>query len=135
MLDLVGPGDLRRGTSLFATVTGLAKIAGPAVAGIIIAVTGETVVFFIDAASFLGVIAVMASLSSRTGSALSSRTGSAPYHATLGRPPRCRRRGHTIADTTGRPRSPIEIRAPRRPKQLRIAWRSPGVPRRTRCCR
>jgi MFS family permease len=89
MLDLVGPSDLRRGTSLFATVTGLAKIAGPAVAGIIIAVTGETVVFFIDAASFLGVIAVMASLSSRTGSppssrtgsALSSRTGSAPHHA------------------------------------------------------
>ena len=81
MLDLVGPGDLRRGTSLFATVTGLAKIAGPAVAGIIIAVTGETVVFFIDAASFLGVIAVMAYLSSRTGSALSSRTGSAPHHA------------------------------------------------------
>ena len=83
MLDLVGPGDLRRGTSLFATVTGLAKIAGPGVAGIIIAVTGETVVFFIDAASFLGVIAVMAYLSSRTGSALSSRTGSAPHHATL----------------------------------------------------
>jgi MFS family permease len=81
MLDLVGPGDLRRGTSLFATVTGVAKIAGPAVAGIIIAVTGETVVFFIDAASFLGVIAVMASLSSRTGSSLSSRTGSAPHHA------------------------------------------------------
>jgi MFS family permease len=83
MLDLVGPGDLRRGTSLFATVTGLAKIAGPAVAGIIIAVTGETVVFFIDAASFLGVIAVMAYLSRRTGSALSSRAGSAPHHATL----------------------------------------------------
>jgi MFS family permease len=75
MLDLVGPGDLRRGTSLFATVTGLAKIAGPGVAGIIIAVTGETVVFFIDAASFLGVIAVMAYLS--------RRTGSAPHHATL----------------------------------------------------
>ena len=83
MLDLVGPGDLRRGTSLFATVTGLAKIAGPGVAGIIIAVTGETVVFFIDAASFLGVIAVMAYLSRRTGSALSSRAGSAPHHATL----------------------------------------------------
>jgi Transmembrane secretion effector len=97
MLDLVGPGELRRGTSLFATVTGLAKIAGPSVAGIIIAVTGETVVFFIDAASFLGVIAVMAylsrrtgsalshwtgsALSRRTGSALSSRTGSAPHHA------------------------------------------------------
>ena len=100
MLDLVGPGDLRRGTSLFATVTGLAKIAGPAVAGIIIAVTGETVVFFIDAASFLGVIAVMASLSSRTGSALSSRTGSAPHHAALSQPPGCRRRDDSGGSST-----------------------------------
>ena len=30
MLDLVGGAELRRGTSLFATVTGLARIAGPA---------------------------------------------------------------------------------------------------------
>ena len=65
MLDLVGPGELRRGTSLFATVTGLAKIAGPAVAGIIIAATGETAVFFVDAASFLGVVAVLTWLSRR----------------------------------------------------------------------
>jgi MFS family permease len=60
MLDLLGPGELRRGTSLYATVTGLAKIAGPGVAGIVIAVSGETAVFFIDAASFGGVIAVLA---------------------------------------------------------------------------
>jgi MFS family permease len=60
MLDLVGPGELRRGTSLYATVTGLAKIAGPGVAGIVIAVSGETAVFFVDAASFGGVIAVLA---------------------------------------------------------------------------
>jgi len=65
MLDLVGPGELRRGSSLFATVTGLARIAGPGVAGIIIAVSGETAVFFIDAASFLGVIVVLAKLSGR----------------------------------------------------------------------
>jgi MFS family permease len=65
MLDLVGTAELRRGSSLFATVTGLAKIAGPGVAGIIIAVSGETVVFFIDAATFLGVIAVLAWLSRR----------------------------------------------------------------------
>jgi MFS family permease len=67
LLDLVGPDDLRRGTSLYATVTGLARIAGPGVAGIIIAVSGETAVFFIDAASFLGVIAVFAWLSGRVG--------------------------------------------------------------------
>jgi MFS family permease len=65
MLDLVGPGELRRGSSLFATVTGLARIAGPGVAGIIIAATGETAVFFIDAASFLGVITVLARLAGR----------------------------------------------------------------------
>jgi predicted MFS family arabinose efflux permease len=63
MLELVGPDDLRRGTSLYATVTGLAKIAGPGVAGIVIAATGETAVFFVDAASFLGVIAILAWLS------------------------------------------------------------------------
>jgi MFS family permease len=65
MLDLVGPGELRRGSSLFATVTGLAKIAGPGVAGIIIAASGETAVFFLNAASFLGVIAVLARLPGR----------------------------------------------------------------------
>ena len=63
MLDLVGGTELRRGTSLFATATGLARIAGPGVAGIIIAASGETAVFFIDAASFGGVIAVLAWLS------------------------------------------------------------------------
>jgi MFS family permease len=60
LLDLVGPGELRRGTSLYATVTGLAKIAGPGVAGIVIAVSGETTVFFVDAVSFGGVITVLA---------------------------------------------------------------------------
>ena len=65
LLDLVGQAELRRGTSLYATVTGLAKIAGPGVAGIIIAVSGETAVFFLDAASFLAVIAVLARLSAR----------------------------------------------------------------------
>jgi MFS family permease len=63
MLDLVGRADLRRGTSLYATITGLAKIAGPGVAGVIIAVTGESAVFLLDAASFLGVIAVLALVS------------------------------------------------------------------------
>jgi MFS family permease len=65
MLDLVGRGELRRGTSLFATVTGLARIAAPGVAGIVIALSGETAVFFVDAASFLGVIAVLAWLSKK----------------------------------------------------------------------
>jgi MFS family permease len=62
MLDLTGPAELRRGTSLFATFTGLARIAGPGIAGIVIATTGETAVFFVNAASFLAVIVVLARL-------------------------------------------------------------------------
>jgi MFS family permease len=62
MLELVGGDDLRRGTSRYAAITGLAKIAGPGIAGLIIAATGETMVFFVDAISFLAVIAVLAGL-------------------------------------------------------------------------
>jgi len=62
MLDLVGETELRRGSSLYAAITGMAKIAGPALAGIVIAASGEAAVFLIDAASFLLVIAVLARL-------------------------------------------------------------------------
>jgi MFS family permease len=60
MLDLAGEAQLRRGSSLYAAITGMAKIAGPALAGIIIAASGEAAVFLIDAVSFLLVIAVLA---------------------------------------------------------------------------
>ncbi len=63
MLDLVGEAELRRGSSLYAAITGLAKIAGPGLAGIIIAATGEAAVFVIDAGSFLAVIGVLTWLS------------------------------------------------------------------------
>jgi predicted MFS family arabinose efflux permease len=69
MLDLVGDSDLRRGTSQYAAVTGLAKIAGPGLAGIIIAATGETAVFVIDAISFLAVVAVLTGLEDHPGRA------------------------------------------------------------------
>ena len=62
MLDLVGDAELRRGSSLYAAVTGMAKIAGPGVAGIIIAVSGEAAVFLVDAASYVLVIGVLARL-------------------------------------------------------------------------
>jgi len=60
MLDLVGEAELRRGSSLYAAVTGMSKIAGPALAGLVIAASSEAAVFLIDAASFLLVIAVLA---------------------------------------------------------------------------
>ncbi len=63
MLDLVGDAELRRGSSLYAAVTGMAKIAGPGLAGIIIAASGEAAVFLADAASYLLVIGVLARLS------------------------------------------------------------------------
>ena len=63
MLDLVGDAELRRGSSLYAAITGMAKIVGPALAGIIIAASGEAAVFLTDAASFLLVIGVLAWLS------------------------------------------------------------------------
>ena len=88
MLDLVGGAELRRGTSLFATVTGLARIAGPGVAGIIIAAGGETAVFFINAASFGGVIAVLAWLSAKPDPA-------GPVDAPGG--PRAATQGHAVA--------------------------------------
>ncbi|HVB45108.1 MAG TPA: MFS transporter [Streptosporangiaceae bacterium] len=59
MRDLVGDAELRRGSALYAAITGLAKIAGPGVAGIIIAVSGEAAVFLTDAASFSLVIGVL----------------------------------------------------------------------------
>jgi MFS family permease len=59
MLDLVGDANLRQGSSLYAAVTGTAKIAGPGLAGLIIAAVGEAAVFLINAASFLLVIIVL----------------------------------------------------------------------------
>jgi Transmembrane secretion effector len=55
----VGSAELRRGSSLYATITGLTKIAGPALAGVIIAVSGEAAVFLLDAVSYAVVIGVL----------------------------------------------------------------------------
>jgi len=77
MLDLVGEAELRRGSSLYAAVTGMAKIAGPALAGIVIAASGEAAVFLIDAVSFLLVIAVLAWLAR----SMPDRSSSAPAGA------------------------------------------------------
>jgi len=73
MNELVGPAELRRGTSRYAAVTGLAKIAGPGIAGLLIAASGEAVVFLADAASFLLVIAVLAVLARGVAGAAPAR--------------------------------------------------------------
>jgi MFS family permease len=65
MLDLVGQNELRRGSSLYSAFTGLAKIGGPALAGVIIATVGEAAAFLADAISFLPVIAVLIAVRAR----------------------------------------------------------------------
>jgi MFS family permease len=77
MLDLVGAGELRRGASVSSMVMGLAKIAGPALAGFVIAVAGTGPVFLADAASFAGEIAVFLWLSRKVAPAASARAGAA----------------------------------------------------------
>ena len=69
MLDLVGNDELRRGTSLYSTITGLAKIGGPAIAGDIIAASGSAAVFLCDAASYAAVVGVLVWLARGMGAA------------------------------------------------------------------
>lgn len=56
MLELVGPEHLRNAVSLNSTAVNLARMVGPAIAGVLIGVLGESVCFLINAASFIAVV-------------------------------------------------------------------------------
>jgi MFS family permease len=56
MLELVGPTYLRNAVSLNSTMVNVARMIGPAVAGLLIAGVGTGVCFLINAASFVAVI-------------------------------------------------------------------------------
>jgi len=56
MLELVGPEHLRNAVSLNSTLVNVARLIGPAAAGILIAVVGDGVCFLLNAASFVAVI-------------------------------------------------------------------------------
>ena len=56
MLELVGPGHLRNAVSLNSTLSNVARVLGPAVAGMMIALVGEGVCFLVNAASFIAVV-------------------------------------------------------------------------------
>ncbi|MGX7729182.1 MFS transporter [Rhodococcus sp. 2H158] len=62
MLELVGPEDLRNAVSLQSVLASVARLIGPAVAGLIIAVGGLGVCFLLNALSFVAVVASLASL-------------------------------------------------------------------------
>jgi MFS family permease len=57
MLELVGQRDLRNAVSLNSVLVNVARVVGPAVAGVLIATVGEGLCFLLNAASFIAVIA------------------------------------------------------------------------------
>ena len=71
MMELVGPEHLRNAVSLNSVLVNVARSVGPAVAGILIATTGDGICFLANAASF---VAVVFSLTSMDREALSPVT-------------------------------------------------------------
>ncbi|HEY4451603.1 MAG TPA: MFS transporter [Solirubrobacteraceae bacterium] len=57
MLELVGSESLRNAVSLNSVIVNVARVIGPAVAGVLIATVGEGVCFLVNAASFAAVVA------------------------------------------------------------------------------
>ncbi|HUH80922.1 MAG TPA: MFS transporter [Solirubrobacteraceae bacterium] len=62
MLEMVGPEALRNAVSLNSVLVNLARVVGPALAGILIVLSGEGVCFLLNAASFAAVIASLLTL-------------------------------------------------------------------------
>jgi len=62
MLEMVGPENLRNAVSLNSVLVNVARVIGPAVAGILIATVGEGVCFLVNAASFVAVVASLTML-------------------------------------------------------------------------
>jgi len=62
MLEMVGPDTLRNAVSLNSVLVNVARVVGPALAGILIALSGEGVCFLLNAASFAAVIASLLTL-------------------------------------------------------------------------
>ncbi|HLY49238.1 MAG TPA: MFS transporter [Solirubrobacteraceae bacterium] len=66
MLELVGPAHLRNAVSLNSVLVNVARVAGPAVAGVLIATVGEGVCFLANAASFVAVVASLVTMDRTT---------------------------------------------------------------------
>ena len=77
MLEMVGPESLRNAVSLNSVLVNVARVIGPAVAGILIATVGEGVCFLVNAASFIAVIASLVTLD-RSAISPSPPTGREP---------------------------------------------------------
>jgi MFS family permease len=62
MLELVGAGSLRNAVTLNSVLVNVARVIGPALAGVLIATVGEGVCFLVNAASFVAVVASLSTL-------------------------------------------------------------------------
>jgi MFS family permease len=62
MLEMVGAESLRNAVSLNSVLVNVARVIGPAVAGVLIATLGEGVCFLVNAASFVAVVASLTTL-------------------------------------------------------------------------
>ena len=62
MLEMVGPEHLRNAVSLNSVLVNVARVIGPAVAGILIATVGDGVCFLVNAASFVAVVTSLATM-------------------------------------------------------------------------
>ena len=65
MLEMVGPEHLRNAVSLNSVLVNVARVVGPAVAGILIATVGDGVCFLVNAASFVAVVASLITMDTR----------------------------------------------------------------------
>lgn len=63
MLKMVGGESLRNAVSLNSVIVNVARVIGPAVAGVLIATVGEGPCFLVNAASFVAVVASLVTLS------------------------------------------------------------------------
>ena len=77
MLEMVGPENLRNAVSLNSVLVNVARVIGPAVAGVLIATVGEGVCFLVNAASFVAVVTSL-SLLDRSAITPSAPTRRAP---------------------------------------------------------
>jgi MFS family permease len=62
MLEMVGPEHLRNAVSLNSTLVNVARVVGPGIGGILIAVVGTGVCFLFNAASFVAVVYSLSTL-------------------------------------------------------------------------
>jgi MFS family permease len=62
MLEMVGAESLRNAVSLNSVLVNVARVIGPAVAGVLIATVGEGACFLVNAASFVAVVASLTTL-------------------------------------------------------------------------